>query len=247
MERQEHVELEAAAPVETQVGPVTLAEVRAVVENPFETNANKVRDALGRGSNATIQKHLQTLRKELQKEKEVLESDAPEAPESVISNLWITAWNAATAQVRGRIEGVTAERDAYRETAEAATADAKALADALDETRAEKENQIREREMEQQAAADALAQAQTQAETKIQAILEQLVQAQAGAEQQAQADAAKIKELQHAAQLVERDREIERRTLQTEIDRLTGQLSQVQALLWKERERPELKPESAKK
>lgn len=217
---------------ESHTGPVTLADVRQVVEDPFQTNANRVREHLGRGSNATIQKHLQTLREELRRKQEVSDSEVPTAPDSVVQNLWATAWTAASAQVRTRLEQITSERDQYREAAEAATADAQAMAEALDLARSESENSTAEHAREREQAAQALAESEARLNAQDQAWKQEREQLQAQVQEHQQ----KLKDLEHAAALVERDREIERQTLRGEIDRLTTQLAQVQAYLFGKKE-----------
>jgi hypothetical protein len=193
--------------------PVTMAEVREVAPDPFAASAGKVRAALGRGSQATIQRYLETLRAERRREQAITEADTPEPPSGVLENLWANAFTAAAAQVRTRLEAVTAERDHYRSSAEALAADVTETAEALDQAEAQAVEQAAEREREQQAANAALTQAQEQGEAKDKALADHLAQVQADAEAKALADADRIRELEHAAQLAERDREIEKQTL----------------------------------
>jgi hypothetical protein len=227
-------------PEQPRPGPVTLAEVREIAPDPFAASAGKVRAALGRGSQATIQKHLEQLRAERRREQAIAEADTPPAPEDVLAGIWSAAWTAAAAQVRTRLEQLSTERDSYRATAEALAVDATETAEALDIARAEAEALALEREQERQAAAAALEQVQAQAVAQAQAQAEQIDLANAEAEKQALKQADIIKDLQHAAQIAERDRALERQTLQAEyraeIDRLTAQLAETKALLWQQRE-----------
>lgn len=236
-----------APETQARTGPVTLSEVREIAPDPFQTSAGKVRAALGRGSQATIQKHLEQLRAERRREQAITEADTPPAPDDVLISLWSTAWTAAAAQVRTRLEAVTAERDGYKAEAQALAVDVAETAEALDAAEALAVKQARDREQEQQAAAAVLAaveqqaaaaleQAQAEAQAKAQAAAEELEQAKTQAADQARADAGRIRELEHAAQIAEREREIEKQALRAEyraeVDRLTNQLGEVKALLW---------------
>ena len=67
-------------------GPVTLDDVRAAIgdTDPSTTNASKLRAALGRGSQSTIQKHLDFIRAELAAAAPSLEATAaPEVPKEL--------------------------------------------------------------------------------------------------------------------------------------------------------------------
>ena len=200
-------------PEQPRPGPVTLAEVREAAPDPFAASAGKVRAALGRGSQATIQRHLEQLRAERRREQAITDTDTPEPPSGVLENLWANAWAAAAAQVRTRLEYLSSERDGYRAEAEALAADAAETAEALDAAEALAAAVAQEREREQLAAAAALTQVQEQAEAKEKEAAEQLQQEQKAAQAKADADAATIREMQHAAALAERDSEIERKTL----------------------------------
>jgi hypothetical protein len=224
-------------------GPVTLAEVREAAPDPFAASAGKVRAALGRGSQATIQKHLEQLRAERRREQAITEADTPPPPDDVLASLWSTAWTAAAAQVRTRLEYLSSERDAYRAEAEALAVDVAETAEALDAAEDAALLLAQEREQEQQAANAALTLAQEQAETQAQAAAKALEQRQQAAQVKADADAATIKELQHQADIAARDREIERQTLrnlnedlnekvraaETEREKILGRIEKIQA------------------
>ncbi len=228
---------------EIKTGPVTLEDIREVVDDPFATNASRVREVLGRGSNATIQKHLQTLREELQREREIKTGDAPEAPEVMVQSIWISAWNAAVAQVRTRMEQIVAERDHYKSSFDANRADAEALAEDLDEARTLAEQEAQARSEAEKQAADALAQAQAEAKTEKDAMAEQLAQVQADAEKKAQAADATIKDLQHQSEINQLKWEAERQTIigmneslndklrvaETERDKILSRIEKIQA------------------
>lgn len=195
-------------------GPVTLDDVRAALgdTDPSQTNAGKLRAAVGRGSVSTVQRHLDTIRAE--RAAAALEpltaGTVPEPPADVIARLWTAAYSAAETLLRRRLDAVTAERDALMQAGDAQRADADALASAVDAAEAQA--------VEAAAAAAAAQQAAGVAEQRAQA-LEQALQA---AEQRTQAvqveaeHAAQLAAAQHAAELqrVEHDRQVERATLQ---------------------------------
>ena len=74
-------------------GPVTLEDVRATLNgtDPTATNAGALRKLLGRGSNATIQKHLDTLRAESVVPVADLTGAAPDAPKELTQAIWQSA------------------------------------------------------------------------------------------------------------------------------------------------------------
>ena len=77
-------------------GRLSREDVRSAVEasgdDPFGTNAARLREVLGRGSLSTIQKHLQALREERQPNAPALEEGVPEVPEGLAQALWAAAW-----------------------------------------------------------------------------------------------------------------------------------------------------------
>jgi Tfp pilus assembly protein FimV len=191
-------------------GPITLADVKSALadKNPNSTNAAAVRQIMGRGSFATIQKHLDTMRAELVPAPPVAPGAAPTAPAEAVSVIWGAAWSAAQALTLGRLETVTAERDAAQALTAAQAQDVAALAAEVDTLTAAAEAQAIEQ-------AQALAEAQATAE-----------QATAQAAAQAQELAAARAEIERvttaakaAAALAEREAEIKAQALQAAIDR----------------------------
>lgn len=206
----------------TTTGPITHADVRAALgdTDPSSTNAAKLQKIIGRGSLATVQKHLDAIRAELVPAAPVAPGAAPAAPADAVAVIWGAAWAAAQALTLGRLETVTAERDAARALAETRAQDVAALAgevDALAETTAEAKN----------TSATLLEGMQT---FEGRATAE--VAAHAAAIAAAQAEIEKLKtEATAAAELAKRDAQIERQSLQTTIDRLTDQVSDLKSLL----------------
>ena len=203
-------------------GPVTIDDVRAALgeTSPFDSNASKIRIELKRGSNATIQKHLDTLRAQLVAAAQPPgELSVPKAPAEAIDMLWAAAWGAAQTKTLGRLEALSAERDGLLATTVAQAADVAALTEQLDTL-----------ESQAHAHATALAQAQAAAvEQAATAATQTAAQAQALAA--VQAELARVTEAsEHAAELAIRDAQIERQSLQSIIDRQSDQLGELKAL-----------------
>jgi len=95
------------------LGRVTLDDVRAAIggADPAQTNASKLRSIIGRGSFATIQKHLDTVRAEGAPKQAVDLGQLPEMPDSAAQAMWTTAVQAAQVAVLSRTEKLAAERD----------------------------------------------------------------------------------------------------------------------------------------
>lgn len=103
-----------AAPVTSRI---TIDDVRTAIAgtNPNHTNAGKVRALLGnRGSFETIQKHLGTLRAELAAAAAppVTAAQVPALPAEAAQAMWFAAWTAAQVQTLRRTETLATERDA---------------------------------------------------------------------------------------------------------------------------------------
>jgi septal ring factor EnvC (AmiA/AmiB activator) len=133
--------------------PITLEDVRAAVgeTDPNNTNADRIRMILGRGSNATIQKHLNTLRAELVPAplNPVVETPAP--PKELIAGLWSHAWQTAQAQAAAAVaaaiirrEQAERERDVAAADRDAAQAGQDTAAEMLEKERASREERINE-------------------------------------------------------------------------------------------------------
>lgn len=120
-------------------GPITFDLVKEAFE-AGHTNAQKIRDHLGRGSMATIQKHLQTLRSEVTTraaEQVALDSEVPPPAGGVVNELWAAAWRAAHGTVHSLINRLTAERDLAVERVAVAEEDAELMRSEVERTEAE--------------------------------------------------------------------------------------------------------------
>lgn len=206
----------------TATGPITYDDVATALGqcDPFQTNAGKLRDVIGRGSNVTIQKHLDTIRnKRIAEAQPGDAAETPKAPQDVVDSLWTAAWSAAQTKTLARLEALTAERDGLNVITKAQAADLVELSTRLDSAES----------------AAALAAAD-------------LAKVQAEAEAATREHAAKVQELEtflraaadevgrveyqakQAAEIAIRDAQIERQAMQATIDRLTDQLGELKAL-----------------
>ena len=120
----------------TPTGPITIDDVRQALAdfrlNPSSTNAGAIRKIIGRGSYATVQKHLDTIRSELAPVAPVAPGATPAAPADAVAAIWGAAWAQAQALTLGRLEAVTAERDALAALTKTQAADLAALANEVD-------------------------------------------------------------------------------------------------------------------
>jgi hypothetical protein len=212
----------SAAAAATTTGPITLDDVRAALADtsPASTNAGALRRILGRGSNATIQNHLNTIRAELVPVAPVAPGAAPAAPAEALAAIWSASYAAAQVLTLGRLEAVTAQREQLAGTVAQQAQDLSAALDQVDAMT----------DAATLAAGNATAAAAQQAQelARVQAEASAAVEALQGtrsALERAQADAA------HAAQLAERDAQIAAQAMQNTIDRLNDQVSELKSLL----------------
>lgn len=220
---------------------VTIDDVRAAImgADPNSTNASKVRAMLGgRGSFETIQKHLGTLRQELAAAAmpPVATDQVPALPPEAAQAMWVAAWTAAQVKTLARTEQLATERDAALLRLETMGGDLADQVQTLDE---------QSTQLDQAAAAVATVQA-AHLET-IEAVraaqaaaaadhaelaheLEAVKAAAATATKEAAAELAQEKaQAQHAAELAESGRELMRQ----ELARLTDQIGELKAHLYK--------------
>lgn len=192
-------------------GPVTLEDVRAALNgtDPTTTNAGALRKLLGRGSNATIQKHLDTLRTEALSPMPDMHGAAPDAPKELVTALWQAAWIHAQARTSSALaQAHTREQALSAALATAQTDIVAALAQA-------------------DSAAEALAQAMQAAHEASQAYAADVRRANT-----AQAEAVQALEVERTARALEHaQHEAGVAALRGEIDRLVNQLADLRAAL----------------
>ena len=189
--------------------------------DPAHTNASKLRAALGRGSFATIQRHLDTIRAHRAAALQAPADAAavPAMPQEVAA-LWGAAYAVAAASVRTRLDAVVQERDALAKALQASHGDVHALT-------AEMETMAGHADQAEQALAKATAAhdlAAGQWATQSEKLAAQHAQELAGA-------TAQLEAAQHQLQLAQLESRIGGQALQATIDRLTDQLADVKSLL----------------
>jgi len=212
---------------------VTIDDVRIAIEgiDPNATNASKVRAMLGnRGSFETIQKHLAVIRQELATAAAApdVADQVPPVPAEAVSQIWVAAWTAAQASTMARAERLANERDAALLKLETMSQDLIEQVQALDE-QAAKLDQAAEVAEGVQVAHRAEVTRLEGAHLETMGQLEdakQWMQRNKMEMEKAQADAA------HAAQIAEAGRDLMRQ----ELARLTDQLGELKAALYKRAE-----------
>lgn len=221
-------------------GNITFEDVRIALgsTDPYATHAGKLQAIIGRGSNKTVQIHLNAIRKALAPVLPGTQAPPPSAPKDVVESIWSSAWSAAQAMTYGRTEKLSAERDAALQISTTSSAEIEALNEDVDalrekialaeehaavltsEARAELELLARVSEEKVSAQAQALAAAEL-ANADTAKVIEQLKTEKARVE----ADSA------HAAELSARDAEIAENVMQKTIDRLNDQIVELKSLL----------------
>ena len=211
----------STAPV-TTTGPITIDDVRAALADtdPASTNAGALRRIIGRGSNATVQNHLNTIRAELLPVAPVAPGAAPAAPTEALAAIWSAAYAAAQVLTLGRLETVTAQREQLAGTVAQQAQDLSAALDQVDAMT----DAATMTASNATAAAAAVAQELAKSQADALAATEALQGVRAALER-SKADAA------HAAQLAERDAQIAAHAMQSTIDRLNDQVSELKSLL----------------
>jgi len=198
--------------------PVSLADVRAALGDtePNKTNAAAIRKIIGRGSYATIQKHLDAIRAERTPVPPVAPGAIPTAPGEAVAAIWAVAWAHAQASTLGRLEAVTVERDAAQSLAEIRAQDAAGLSAEIDARDLAAIEGVEAHMNELDEVQDSLDAANAQVED----LKAQLAAAQA-----------EIERLGQAAVLAARDATIERQTMQAALDRQLDKFTELKAMV----------------
>jgi hypothetical protein len=205
-----------------QTGPITLADVAAALADtdPGTTNAGALRQIIGRGSYATIQKHLNAIRAERAPVALPAPGAIPAAPADAIAAIWGAAWAQAQVTTLTRIERLSAERDAAQALAAAHAQDVEGLTVEIDALTAAAQShnatQAQALEAAQVTAAEATAQAAAQAQ-ELAAARTEIERITASALQ--------------AASTAEREAKIERQALQATIDRQIDRYTELKSVV----------------
>lgn len=216
-----------------QQGNITIDDVRAALSDtdPNSTNASRLRAIIGRGSLATIQRHLDTIRAEKAPQPLEAVGEAPAVPKDVMQSLWSAAWQAAQAQSSGALAAALARLDVTEQALVTARADADSahaaadtavslLADEKEQTKKAVETLVQENE----ALSKALEEARSKAEAEARAAHDALTTAKAEADLARERAAA-------ALELVEAKHQAAQEAMRSEMDRLVNQLADLRAAL----------------
>ena len=214
-------------------GNVTIDDVRSAIgdKDPNSINAGSIRATLGRGSNQTIQKHLEKIRAEQAPQPLESTSEAPIAPKELLQSLWANAWVAAQAKTSGMLATTMAKLDVTEQALVTARADcdaAQSAADTAVSVLAEEQEQFKSKSealvTEKAALEKELAEQKAKAEQDAKAAADQLVAVKASAELAAEraAAAAALSEAKHSAAV---------ELMRSEMDRLVNQLADLRAAL----------------
>lgn len=214
---------------EAKTGPITFEEVQTAVEAHGEIpNAGKMRQLLGdRGSNSTIQKHLDAIR-EARKPAPAPVAVAPgAAPAEAVAALWAAATTAVTAHIYTRMESITAERDTLKAQAQQLSQDLSAALDDSDTARAEADTARTAAAAEADTAGEALA--------EMERVQTQLATATAAAAAAALAATAEIKRITEAATaaaaLAARESDLRVQGLQSTLDRQIDKYGELKLMI----------------
>lgn len=203
-------------------GPITLADVRAALADtdPSTTNAGALRQVIGRGSFATVQKHLDAIRAERAPAVPAAPGAIPAAPADAVAAIWGAAWAHAQAVTLARLERLSAERDAAQALAAAQAQDVAGMASEIDTMTAAAQ-------VQQAAQAQALEVAQAtavEASARASVVAQELASARAEIERITAAAA-------QAATLAEREAQIERQTLQAALERQIDRYTELKSVV----------------
>lgn len=209
-------------------GPVSFDDVLQALgdADPGSTNASKLRGIIGRGSFATIQKHLDAIRARRAQTLNPEAVETPPAPPELLS-MWGAAVAVAVAQVRGRLDSVVQERDTLASALTSARGDIEALTGELEGAAAQSDQtgaQFRQQLADVVALAAQHAQALQEQERATEVLKAQHAEALAQLN-------AQVAEARQQIQLGELQAQLGAKALQGTIDRLTDQVGELKSLL----------------
>lgn len=208
--------------VATKNPQVTFEDVRLAVgeSDPNSTNASKIRAELGRGSFATIQKHLEILRESLRQAENFDTTLHPPPPGDLVNALWGTAYSYASNMFHTQHERLWLQRDHLTLELAMIRQDFDSVLERVDNVEQELADACAVRDSSVAVLVDA------QSDLKaLQASFDQFTEKCALEASQAALAAA------NEVQLLQRDRTIERQSMQATVDALTGQVGELKSLL----------------
>jgi len=246
MNEDQEIQVEKKNERKKQSAPVTIDDVRSALVNedgedtsPFHTNAEKIRIIHGSGSNKTIQKHLESLREEINEANLKAsishnESTTPKLPGQLVEamgSIWNDAWRAAQILTLSKVEKLTIEKENLQQTVSAQSADISELTDNMDELEESAVNydtNINSIKNEYEAQIE---QENSEYENKIEELNNQ-VEAKDALILAANSEISSIKkDASHEREMAEKNALLATTTMQNTIDRLNDQVSELKALM----------------
>ena len=220
---------------------ITRDDVRQAVGDvdPSATNAGRIREILGRGSLATIQKFLEELRGE--KAPVLQPGEIPNAPKDLVTSLWQAAYQAAQSQSFNLVAMATALKDQALQRVQTLEKDIEMFAE-FESSATEKIHILEEKvdscELKCKAYEDTMKRDFDLFQAREAQLRDEIVKAQealAQASKDASAAAALHKEQhEHKEAMHQQQREF----MRLELARLTDQVGELKAALYKRAEQP---------
>ena len=218
---------------QAQQANITFDDVRQALADtdPNATNASRLRALIGRGSLATIQKHLDAIRVEQAPQPLQAIGDAPSAPKDLLQSLWSSAWQSAQAQTAGALAAALAKLAVTEQALSVARSDSEDAQGAADiavavmaKDKHDSEAVVAALAAERDAALASVTDLQAKAAAAALAAVQELATVKAEASLQAERAAAALalQEAKHQA-CVE--------LMRSEMDRLINQLADLRAAL----------------
>ena len=214
-------------------GNITLEDVRQALgdKDPNGVNAGTLRSILGRGSNQTIQKHLDKIRAEQAPQPLQATGEAPNVPKELMQSLWSSAWQSAQLQTASALATALHKLDVTAQQLVTAGNDCDAAQGAADiavsllsEEQEKGKKALEALATEKDGLAKALEEAKAKAEAEAKTAADQLATAKAEAAlaQERAAAALALQEAKHSASV---------ELMRSEMDRLVNQLADLRSAL----------------
>ena len=214
------------------IGAITRQDVLTALgdTDPNSTNAGKLQKIIGRGSTSTVQRYLDEIRASLVVPP-VAPGAAPTPPADVVAAIWASAWSAAQVHTLGRLETVTAQRDALLVKAETQASDIAALTIEMDQVQASEAAAI----AKEIAATQAIESSVTAYKVKLDKATEDYdanIDCLMTEKKDLIQEVARVKaEASNAAAIATRDAQITAAAMQVTIDRLTDQVAELKSII----------------
>ena len=221
---------EAAIAEEQKQKNITRDDVRQAVGDvdPSATNAGRIREILGRGSLATIQKFLEELRAE--KAPMIQPGEIPSPPKDLVTSLWQAAFQAAQSQSFNLVATATALKDQALQRIQVLEKDLEMFAE-FEASTTEKIQLCEIKCNKYEKAFEHTMRSEFQLKDEVVKLQEALAQA---AKDAAAADLLHKEQREHKEAMHQQQRDM----MRVELERLTDQVGEFKAALYKRAEQP---------